>query len=695
MEIHRSKHSGFCFGVKRAIEKAYASKDGDKRVYTFGPLIHNQTVIDELREQGILPISDLDEADSSSMVIIRSHGEGRDFYKKAGDKGVQITDATCPFVERIHRLAQDAYEAGKNIIIIGDPRHPEVIGINGWCENQASVVSSVADAEALDTGDYYVLCQTTIKEELLHEIVSALQEKGCKLEVANTICSATRERQSAAQELAKQVDAMVVIGGKNSSNSRKLFEICKKHCKNAYFIEKIQELPLKEMAKYNKIGITAGASTPETVIKEVIAVMSEKALEGKKMDTMADFMDEIDASVRSYRSGELVHGIVSLVRDDDVIISMGIKKDGILPKSEAILEEGQELKDVYKVGDEIVVQFLGDQTEEGGLRVSAKSLKVLEHWEELEKAFNENEIVEVEVIKAVKSGVVASYKEVHGFIPLGHLDLKFVESGEEYVGQTLEVKVMKINKQKGRAIFSRKVILKAEEKKQVEQFWASVEAGEIKPGDLVTGKVMRFTKFGAFVNLGGVDGLLHISEMTWGKIKHPKDILQEGQDVTVQILDINPENKKIALGLKQLTPEPWSIIDQIFHEGDIVEGKVVQVRDFGAFVEIAPGIDGLVHVSEIKNEHVENPSDYLKNGQIVNAEIVSIDKERKRVGLSLKDTWDLSFEEADEAIDEAEAEEVKAAEPVEEEVEAVEVEAETETEEAEAEEVTEENADAE
>ena len=675
MEIIRAKHSGFCFGVQQAIERTLAEIEKKRedntpgRIYTCGPLIHNRNVTDELAEKGVGIISRPSEAEPGDTVIVRSHGEPQAFYKEAEDGQLNIVDATCPFVGRIHKLVRRASDEGQNIIIAGDASHPEVIGINGWCDNLACIMNSAEEAESYDKPDAFLVCQTTLRENTLKEITAVLEQKGVQLTIENTICNATRERQHAAEELSKSVDAMVVIGGSESSNTKKLYQICKKHCSLTFFVENNVDLPLKDIQKCNRIGITAGASTPERVIKEVITAMSENiTMENTNgmAESMESFMDQIDASLRLPHTGDIVTGKVDQVNENEVIVNMGCKKDGILQAQEVSMEEGQKLTDLFNVGDEIQAKVIKTDDSDGGILLSKKRLEVNEHWNEINDALENKSNIEVKVVRAVKGGVIAAYKEVSGFIPLSQLSNRYVEAADEFLGQILTVKVTRVDQRRSRAVFSHKAVLAEERQKKIDEIWAN-----LNEKDIVEGTVMRFTDYGAFVDLGGIDGLLHISEISWGKLKHPSEVLKIGDKINVMILSMNREKGKISLGLKQTTPEPWSVINEKYHVDQIVRGKVVQLKEYGAFVELEPGLDGLVHISEVANKRVAAIGDELTVGQDVCAKILDIDEERKRISLSIKDAPQDEVEapaEAEEAVEapaEAEAEEAAEA-PVEE-----------------------------
>ena len=661
-EILLAENSGFCFGVRQAIEKTEEQINLKKsgkikgRIFTCGPLIHNRLVTDDLAERGVGIITSAGEAEPGDVVIVRSHGESKTFFEDARSRGITVIDATCPFVRKIQLLAEEAHHDGRKIIIVGDREHPEVMGINGWCENSAVIVNSPEEAESVTGDNYFLVCQTTIKKELLDEITQVLSKNNVGFEARNTICSATNLRQTSCRKLAECCDAMVVIGGKDSSNTRKLYQIAKKVCKNAYFIEKNEDLPLHQVKKYNKIGVAAGASTPECVIKEVIATMSEHITEMNEVNMM-DLMDDIEKSLRLPRIGETVNGKVHQVTDKEIIVNMGCKKDGVIPKEEVTLEGDQKLTDLFKEGDEIQAKVIKTDDGDGVILLSKKKLEVNEHWNEIIEAYENKTTINVKVVKQVNGGVIAAYKEATGFIPLSQLSDKYVENAEEFIGQELTVRIKKVDQKRGRAVFSHRDILEEEKKKKLDEIWDSLHVD-----DIVEGKVMRFTDYGAFVDLGGIDGLLHISEISWGKLKHPQEVLKIGDIVKVKILSMNREKGKISLGLKQTMPEPWSVIEENYQVGQVVSGKVVQIKEYGAFVELEPGLDGLVHISEVANKRVNDISEELTVGQTVEAKILDIDTERKRISLSIKQALPAEAEEAEEAPAEAEAEEAPAAE---------------------------------
>ena len=660
MEIIRARHSGFCFGVNRAIDMAFSEaekKDRQGRLFTCGYLIHNKDVVKRLESMGVAMIDSLDEADEGDTVIVRSHGEPREFYDEAAAKGIQLIDTTCVFVKKIHDIVSKAHDEGIPVAVIGDRDHQEVKATDGWCGHSAYVIGDPGEAETaadkLKGTEPIIVCQTTIKEELLREVLAVFDRAGISYDIRNTICNATRDRQESCAELASQVDAMIVIGDEHSSNSRKLYEIAKKNNKNSIFIENANNLLLNRLTKYNKIGCIAGASTPEWIIKEVISHMSENVNKSMEQNPMMDFMDDIEKSLRLPKPGDIIDGKVDQVMADAVIVNMGCKKDGILRSDEVAIEEGQTLADLYKVGDEIKAKVIKSDDGEGGIMLSTKRLVAVENYAELEAAMENKENITVTLTRAVNGGVIAAYKEITGFIPMSQLSDRYVENAEEFLGQTFDVRVIRVDTKRNRAVFSRKAILVDEKRKAVAEIWENLNVG-----DIVEGKVMRFTDYGAFVDIGGVDGLLHISEISWGKLKHPEEVLKIGDIINVKILSLNEEKGKISLGLKQTQPEPWTLVGEKYQVGDVLEGKVVQIKDYGAFVELEAGLDGLVHISEIANKRVENVYDELKVGETVNVKIMEIDPDKRRISLSIKATLPAAEPAAEEAPAE-EAEEAK------------------------------------
>ena len=651
--ITLAEHSGFCYGVKTALQKTLKTVEEyegtGRRVYTFGPIIHNDDVVNDLNMRGVQICNAPGSTEKDAAVIIRSHGVPASVEAALRDSCGQLIDATCPHVKKIHRLADDAYHEGRTIVVIGDAGHPEVQGIDGWCGNEAVIFSDPAEIERPKNlarlnraEEILAVAQTTLNRNVWDACTEALLRRYPRAQLRCTICSATSSRQTACRRVAEISDAMVVIGGRSSSNSRKLYEIASEVCENTYFIENTSHLPLKDIAKYNKIGVSAGASAPERIIKEVISNMSDIITNNiDESNEMNDFMAEIEKSLKMPQRGEIVKGEVIQVGPREVYVNLGCKKDGIIPKDEIALEADQDIESMFKLGDVVEAKVLKTDDGDGNILLSRKKVEISKHWNEIIKAYEDKSFVTAKVIREVKGGVIAAYKEVTGFIPMSQLNDRYVEKADEFIGKTLTVKVTRVDQKRNKAVFSHKAYLAEEKSKKIAEIWSSINVG-----DTVEGTVMRFTDYGAFVDIGGIDGLLHISEISWGKLKHPQEALKIGQKINVKILSMNEEKGKISLGLKQNTPEPWSVINENYQVGQVVEGKVVQIKEYGAFVELEPGLDGLVHISEIAHKRVTNIADEISIGQMVNAKILEIDEEKRRISLSIKETLDAPEAEA-------------------------------------------------
>jgi 4-hydroxy-3-methylbut-2-enyl diphosphate reductase len=646
-----AEHAGFCFGVKNAIklaEEELEKAGPNGKVYCLGPLIHNKEVLKELGEKGLVTAECPDDVPEGSRVIIRAHGEPASTYEKAEKRGLTVVDGTCPLVEKVHRIAEKAGREGRVLILFGDASHAEIKGITGWTEGPVFAVQSAEEVRVLadkikadmDLKDRPVTAaaQTTLTADLFNECASELKAFFPDAVIENTICKATSERQRAAEKLARESDLMVVIGDSSSSNSKKLLDICVTTCKNTVFVEKSNNLPLHDLKKYNRIGVAASASAPERIIKEVVTKMSEvftKDPQNEEANDMSMYMDQIEKSLKLPARNEIVDGTVVQVTKDHVVVNLGCKKDGILFKNEVNLEEGQELTDAFAEGDAVQAKVIKTDDGDGNILLSKKRLQSSENWDEIIAACDNKDVIEVTVIKEVNKGVIANYKEISGFIPMSLLADHYVETADEFIGKTLPVKVTKVDPRRNKAVFSHKEFLAEERRKKIADIWNTLNVG-----DVVEGKVMRFTDYGAFVDIGGIDGLLHISEISWGKLKHPQEVLSIGQVINVKILNMNAEKGKISLGLKQNNPEPWSVIDEQYQVGQVITGKVVQIKEYGAFIEIAPGLDGLVHISEISHKRIGKVADELSIGQMVQAKILEIDKDRRRISLSIKATLD-------------------------------------------------------
>lgn len=633
MEVVLADKAGFCFGVKRAVDEAINTQHKyNKRIYTLGPLIHNSDVVNHLKENEIYPIKieDIDDLTEGDVVIIRSHGVPKNIFHILKSKGIVVIDATCPYVSNIQKKVQKYYELGYSILIVGDSNHPEVIGINGWCDNNALISKDGSNLDKLPS-KICIVSQTTEKQSNWEKVLNIVV-KSCKEFIAlNTICSATEFRQKSAGEISQKVDMMVVIGGKNSSNTTKLYEICKSNCSNTIHVENSGEIPddIINLNNVKTIGVTAGASTPDWIIKEAILKMSED--KNLDLNEQLAYMDQND---RQIIVGKIIKGTVISVNEKAAFLNIGYKADGLLPKAEVTRDESTNLRELIHVGEELEVKVIRRKNEDGYVVLSRIELERENSYKELKESVGTEEVLKVKVKEAVNGGLVANYKGVRVFIPASHVELSHVDDLSKYTDKELEVNIVEFKEEKKgtRIVVSRRELLKAEKRKKEEKTWNVLEKDTI-----VEGEVKRLSDFGAFIDVQGVDGLLHVSELSWGRVSKPSDVLNIGDKIKVYILDIDKEKKKLSLSMKKLLENPWNNVDIKYPVGSVVLGKVVRFANFGAFVELESGVDALVHISQISHKRIEKAEDALNIGEEIKAKILEVDKENKKIGLSIKE----------------------------------------------------------
>ena len=638
MKIVLAEKSGFCFGVKRAVEGAVnTQKKFKKNIYTLGPLIHNNSVVKKLEEKGIFPLKedDMDKLEEGDVVIRRSHGVPKSTFTLLKNKKVNVINATCPYVSNIQKKVEKYYKLGYSILIVGDKTHPEVLGIDGWCENTAIISKNGSNLEKLPP-KLCIVSQTTEKQSNWQKVMNVVI-KQCKEFIAfNTICSATGFRQKSADDISKKVDAMIVLGGKNSSNTTKLYEICKSNCINTFHVENSGEIPdnIIRSNKIKTIGVTAGASTPDWIIKEAILKMSDDKNLALKNEQLS-YMDKNDTQIIL---GEKIKGTVISVNPNEVFLNIGYKSDGILPKVEITKNEDDDLEKLIHAGDEMEVKVIRRQNEDGYVVLSKIELERENAYRELKEINGKDTVVEVTVKEAVKGGLVANYKGARVFIPASHVELYHVDDLSQYVDKELDVNIIEYKEERRgtRVVASRREILRAEREKREEKTWNILEKDTV-----VEGEVRRLTDFGAFVDVQGVDGLLHVSELSWGRVDKPSDVLKIGDKIKVYILDVDKEKRKLSLSLKKLMENPWNNVDVKYPVGSVVLGKVVRFASFGAFVELEPGVDALVHISQISHKRIDKPEDVLKVGQEVKAKILEVNRDDEKIALSIKEVDDI------------------------------------------------------
>ncbi|NLX89951.1 MAG: bifunctional 4-hydroxy-3-methylbut-2-enyl diphosphate reductase/30S ribosomal protein S1 [Syntrophomonadaceae bacterium] len=641
MQILLAEHAGFCAGVKRAVKIAReACVPGG--CYTLGPLVHNQAVVAELAQQGIDPVDNVEQLQAGDKLVIRSHGCSPQIIDQAQKRDIMLIDATCPRVARIHQLVADLHEQGYDVVIFGDAAHPEVQGIVGWCET-ARVVKDRAEAELLPRMDKVgVVSQTTKEPQDYFAAIAAILPKVKELRVFNTICSATTNRIKVARELSQQVDLMIVIGDAHSSNTATLVRECLNTGVTTYRVQTAADIQPDWFQDADRIGITAGASTPDWIIKEVISRMTgydeereDQNQAGEKPGNEESFakLEAEMAGLATPSRGEVIKGTVVQVLDDEVMVDVGGKSEGVIPLRELSLKEVSSARDLVQVGDEIEVLVL-KWDDDGTILLSKKKVDFKKTLDELEVAFNEKRPVEGTIIESVKGGLLADVGVV-GFLPASHVDDGYVKNLDDYIGQTMLFNIIEFNRNKRRGsqvVLSRRELVLEEKNRQKMEFWQNIAEGQTR-----TGIVKRIVDYGAFIDLGGYEGLLHVSELDHRRVEHPADVLNEGDQIEVYILGLDREKERVSLSRKKLLKSPWELALEKYHQGDIVEGTVVRIAPFGAFVELDPGVDGLVHISQLADYRVEKPEDVVKAGDKVMVKIISIDPDEKRIGLSIKE----------------------------------------------------------
>ncbi|MBE7089747.1 MAG: 4-hydroxy-3-methylbut-2-enyl diphosphate reductase [Clostridiales bacterium] len=649
IEIVKGKYSGFCFGVKRAIDQA--KKLTGKNNYILGEIIHNELVNEDLRKRGIVTIEKVDDVEfkDGDTLLIRTHGEPKITFNKVKNANVNLIDCTCPFVKDIQKIVAEHYEKGYKIIIIGNANHPEVVGINGWCENSALITESAEELSKVSEDKLCIVVQTTYSEQKFDEIIKNFNiDKSKTVDIFKTICYTTTKRQSEADELSKSCEAVIVLGGANSNNTQKLYDICQKNCKNVFRVVDPSLFNYEKMKNYKRIGIVFGASTPIEQFQEVISNMANITEENVTPVTMEEqtvveasevkeVKSEFEAAVdkirtpRNYKPGQIVKATISSVNDDGITLSLGQKGDIDIAKSELLNEYTKE-----SINTEIRVMVIGKNP----LKLSEKAMeKVMKAEAEIDEVRN-GKIFEVEITATNKGGLLGEYNGYQVFVPSSQIKLGFAKDLEKYVGKKLRLKAEKIEAKGPRRqiVASQRVIL-VEEKEARDAIKAAKEAeffGSIQEGDIILGTPVRFAPFGAFVDVNGFDCLAHISDLSWTGCKDCAEVLELNKQYEFIILKIDTENKKVSIGYKQLQPKPWDAVADKYKEGDVVKGKVVRLVPFGAFVEIEKGIDGLVHVSQISNKYLENPAAALQVGQEVEAKILLINAEKEKMTLSIK-----------------------------------------------------------
>ena len=682
MEIRLAKTAGFCFGVSKAVDQVYQLLAQGRQVCTLGPIIHNPQLVAELETKGVYAVTSPEEVPAGAVLVIRSHGVPPDTLQRFEERQVEICDATCPFVAKIHRIVEQESQKGATVLIAGDEGHPEVVGIRGFSHTPSYVFSSLEELEKLlrsgvipVENPVIMVSQTTFNRFAWEKCVKFAKTLYTNLFVFDTICNATAERQSEAVALSQVCDGMVIVGGRQSSNTAKLRDVCAAHCPTV-LVETADELSRELFTGMGAVGITAGASTPAGIIKEVLSTMSEivnnseviepevqaeevpaaaeaPAEPAKSFEEMS-FEEALEASLQSLNTDERVRGIVVGIAPNEVQVEVvGRKQAGYIPLDELSADPNVNPEDVCKVGDELELLIMRTNDQEGTIMLSKKRIDALKGWDMVVAAEESGDVLDGVVTDVIKGGLLAVTHGVRVFIPASHASISRMEDLTPLLRQNVRFKIIEVNQSRRRAVGSIRAVAKEERKEKEEAFWAQAEVGQ-----RYTGVVKSLTSYGAFVDLGGVDGMVHISELSWSRIKHPSEVVNVGDTVEVYIRDLDHEKKKISLGYRKTEDNPWEIFKAQYPIGSVVDAKIVGMTAFGAFAQIIPGIDGLIHISQIADRRIEKPQDELKIGQEVKVKITNVDYDKKRISLSIRALLEDGDSAAAEAAPEAAAEAV-------------------------------------
>ena len=652
MSVTVAKSAGFCFGVSRAVETVEQAAQQGGSVATLGPIIHNRHVVQRFEGLGVRVISAPEEANPDMTVIIRSHGVTRAVLQRLEATGAKVIDATCPFVKRIHDIVAGAEKEGRLPVIIGTRSHPEVEGIAGWCsrccifESPQEVDEWAASGQVPADQPISMVCQTTSTESLWKNSVKIAKKQFTNVKIFDTICRATEFRQGEAAKLSRLCGAMVVVGDPTSSNTGRLAMICREHCDRVALVDNAAELDPAFFSGVADVGITAGASTPAWIIKEVNKTMSEITnVEAVQEENFAELLEQ---SIKTLNTGDKVLGIVTGIGNTEIQVDLGTKHAGYIPYDEVSNDPSVKPEDILHVGDEIEVFVVRVNDQEGTVQLSKKKLDGIKVWDDMAVWAEEKTTVEGVITEENKGGLVANVKGIRVFIPASQSGVAKGGDMAAEVGKTVQLKITEVNRPRRRVIGSIRAVNAEERKANREKLWAEIEVGK-----KYQGTVKSLTSYGAFVDIGGVDGMVHVSELSWNRIKNPAEVVKVGDEIEVFVISFDPEKKKISLGYKTAEMNPWNQFMTNYNVGDVVDAKIVKLMTFGAFAEILPGVDGLIHISQIADKRIGKPEDVLAEGQQVQVKITDVDAEHKRISLSIRALLE-PVEETEEAAEVAE-----------------------------------------
>ena len=627
--------AGFCYGVQRAVDLAQKTAAETGGCWMLGDLIHNSFVVEDLSRRGIRKTADSNTLKAGDTVVIRSHGELKSVLDDLEQRGIHCVNATCPNVMRIQKLVAQAETEGRQPIIIGESHHPEVVGIASWCRHPLIFEGPDAVKMWLDEEPenrkkpVTVVAQTTCIRELFETSWKILKKECTNVKIFDTICNATHKRQSEAAEIAAKVDVMVVVGDRKSANTKHLTEICMMRCPRVLQIENADELSPDFFDGCSVAGLTAGASTPAGIIKEVYATMSEEIKVAEGMDE--SFEELLNQSFKTLNTGEKVTGIVTAITPTEVQVDVGAKQSAYIKLSELTDDPSAKPEDIVKIGDESETYIVRVNDVEGYAELSKKRLDAVKVWENIETAVEEKTVLEGTVTEENKGGIVVSVKGVRVFVPASQSGMPRGADLSEMKGQKVQLRITEVNRARRRVVGSIRSVSDEARKAAQEAVWSTIEEGKH-----YTGTVKSMTSYGVFVDIGGVDGMVHISELSWSRIKTPAEVCKVGDTMDVYVISFDPEKRKISLGCKDHSVDPWSTFMNKYGVGDVAEVRIVKLMTFGAFAEVVPGVDGLIHISQIADRRIEKPEDVLSEGQTVEAKITAIDEEKKKISLSIR-----------------------------------------------------------
>ena len=668
MEITVAKTAGFCFGVQRAVDEIFSLLERESRpVVTLGPIIHNPQITQRLAQRGVRVVDEVPQAPFDGVVALRSHGVPKQCYEQLEQRKIAYVDLTCPFVERIHSVVQEGAKEGRRVLVIGHADHPEVVGIRSFAPDNR-VFASLEELEAYTGADplaktlpTLLVVQTTFDVATWGNCRNFVEKVYTNARISDTICYATENRQKEAAALAADSEVMLVIGGRHSSNTTRLYELCQRHCPRAMLVESAEEIPEGMFSPGMKVGITAGASTPADVIKEAASKMFDinETMENTTVETVDEnaelsFEQLLEESLLTLNTGDRVKVTIVSIGATEIQVDLGTKHTAYIPIGELSDDPTVKPEDIVKPGDEVEAFVVRVNDVEGTIMLSKKRVDAIKGWDEIEAAVDSGAVMEGTVVEVVKGGIIATCNGTRVFIPGSQVPGGRDADHSNLVGTTQQFKILEVNRKRRRVIGSIRAIAREARRAAEEKFWSEAEIGKHYQG-----VVKSLTSYGAFVDVGGVDGMIHLSELSWNKIRHPSEVVSVGDEIEVYIKDLDPERKRISLGYKNLQPNPWDQLKEIYKEGDVAHVKIVKLMPFGAFAELIPGIDGLIYISQISTRRIDKPASVLSVGDEVDVKIVSIDYEAMRVNLSIRallEEGDIAAEAAQAAAETAEQE---------------------------------------